>query len=782
MNYRRALVVDDSKVARLTLKKKLELQGVTVDLADSARQALDYLQGNRPDIIFMDHLMPEMDGFQATKRIKSDPATRDIPVIICSGKEDPDYVEQARSMGAAHAIAKPPGTGVLEAILKSVPGAAAPAAGFAASAAGAQAAGQREAGAVPVLDSAAVHALVERMLGEYLEHMRSDLSAELAGAQAQRIESTIGARLDSLSGRLDTLESAPSQAPAPDLESMNTAVDARVAPRLAEFAAELRSEIEQRPAAARVAALEERLHAVEALASAGSRPDLGGITESVERQLGSQMDQLRREFEQRLEATDPRLEALRAELAQQAQSQRSALEQAHSGMEHHIEEMSQRFASLSASLAAAEGTQAQHAGQTAARLDAMEQAVADVDVIHSTIDARVTPKLTELQAELQRQEPLIERMREELRSGIAEQRTQSEQALARLVARADSLSEELSQLSDATLSSDASHDQRFELMQQRLAALEAVEPPAPGPDLDTVVAAVDQRIGPRLAEVQVQLQTQLEDQSPTPLVEALRERLSAQLQEQREELRAEIEAQRAQVQAMEKLRDTLEAELAGQREQLAAQLDQERERLQERIDEERAQRSTGLDAQQTQIETQNEDWTQRFDDLQQRVGQLADAGIDEGVSRILDRRIVQMREAVSAVLQPEYPGRPSWPAAMREGEVFEHAVPALVPAPLAEEGSGAVVLRSIEAKIGELSSQLSEAQRRITDAVGAVRPAIDAGGEREERIAARLGETWNERLRAEVARLEGKVKTLAATLIVGGGALAAAIAVLAWLR
>lgn len=781
MNYRRALVVDDSKVARLTLKKKLELQGVTVDLADSARQALDYLRENRPDIIFMDHLMPEMDGFQATRQIKSDPATREIPVIICSGKEDPDYVEQARSMGAAHAIAKPPGTGVLEAILKSVPGAPAPVAELAASAA-AQPAKPREAAAAQALDPAAVHALVERMLGEYMEHLRSELSAELAESQDRRIESTIGARLDSLAGRLDALERAAPQARAPDIESMTATVDACIAPRLAELATRLHGEIEQHAAAARIAGLEERLHAVEALASAGSRPDPSSITESVERQLGTRVDQLRREFEQRLEAADPRLEALRAELAQQAQSQRSAIDQAQSGVEHRLEELSERLASLSASLAAADSRQAQQAERYSARLDAMEQAVADVDVIHSAIDARVMPRLDEFQAVLRRQESQIETLREESRAGIAELRTQSEQALERLVARADSLSEELSQLSDATLSSDASHDQRFELMQQRLAALEAVEPPAPAPDLDTLVAAVDQRIGPRLAEVQVQLQTQLEDQSPTPLVEALRERLSAQLQEQREELRAEIEAQRAQVQAMEKLRDTLEAELAGQREQLTARLDQERERLLERIDEERAQRSSGLDAQQARIETQNEDWAQRFDDLQQRVGQLADAGIDEGVSRILERRIAQMREAVSAVLQPEYPGGPSWPAAVREGEVFEHAVPAVVPAPLAEEGPGAALLRSIEAKIGALSGQLSEAQQRITDAVGAVRPAIDVGGEREERIAARIGETWNERLRAEVARLEGKVKTLTATLIVGGGALAAAIAAVAWLR
>jgi len=73
MRNMKALVVDDSKVGRLTMQKKLEAFGVGVDLAESGLEALNYLEHHRPDVIFMDHVMPELDGFEATRRIKAAP-------------------------------------------------------------------------------------------------------------------------------------------------------------------------------------------------------------------------------------------------------------------------------------------------------------------------------------------------------------------------------------------------------------------------------------------------------------------------------------------------------------------------------------------------------------------------------------------------------------------------------------------------------------------------------------------------------------------------------------
>jgi len=116
-----ALVVDDSKVGRLTMMKKLDAMGMKVDLAESGQQALDFLAQHRPDIIFMDQMMPEMDGFEVTRRIKASPATRDIPIIIISGNDDADFVREARAAGAIDAIAKPPVSEVLESLLAALP-------------------------------------------------------------------------------------------------------------------------------------------------------------------------------------------------------------------------------------------------------------------------------------------------------------------------------------------------------------------------------------------------------------------------------------------------------------------------------------------------------------------------------------------------------------------------------------------------------------------------------------------------------------------------------------
>lgn len=112
-----ALVVDDSKVGRLTMQKRLEAIGIQVDMAESGQQALEFLAHHRPDLIFMDHMMPDMDGFEVTRRIKATPGMRDIPVVIASGNDEPTFVEQARAAGAIDAITKPPPPGVLEALL-----------------------------------------------------------------------------------------------------------------------------------------------------------------------------------------------------------------------------------------------------------------------------------------------------------------------------------------------------------------------------------------------------------------------------------------------------------------------------------------------------------------------------------------------------------------------------------------------------------------------------------------------------------------------------------------
>ncbi len=103
---KRALIVDDSRSARVILSRMLEQHGLAVDTAESAEQALEYLQQNRPDVIFMDHLMPGMDGFEAVQAIKGNPDTALIPLMMYTSQEGELYVSQARALGAIGVLPK----------------------------------------------------------------------------------------------------------------------------------------------------------------------------------------------------------------------------------------------------------------------------------------------------------------------------------------------------------------------------------------------------------------------------------------------------------------------------------------------------------------------------------------------------------------------------------------------------------------------------------------------------------------------------------------------------
>jgi CheY-like chemotaxis protein len=106
MIAKRALVVDDSRSARAFLARILERHSLEVDGAESAEVALEYLKRTRPDVIFMDHLMPGMDGFQAVQLIKKDPRTAMIPILMYTSQEGELYLSQARALGALGVLPK----------------------------------------------------------------------------------------------------------------------------------------------------------------------------------------------------------------------------------------------------------------------------------------------------------------------------------------------------------------------------------------------------------------------------------------------------------------------------------------------------------------------------------------------------------------------------------------------------------------------------------------------------------------------------------------------------
>jgi len=106
MSIKHALIVDDSKSARLVLKRMLNDLDLDVDTVESARDAMDYLEEHTPDIIFMDHMMPGMDGFEAVKQIKNNAETAIIPIMMYTSRGGDVYLSQARELGAVGVIPK----------------------------------------------------------------------------------------------------------------------------------------------------------------------------------------------------------------------------------------------------------------------------------------------------------------------------------------------------------------------------------------------------------------------------------------------------------------------------------------------------------------------------------------------------------------------------------------------------------------------------------------------------------------------------------------------------
>jgi CheY-like chemotaxis protein len=106
MGAKRALIVDDSKSARLFLARILEKYELDVDNAENAESAIEYLTTHRPDVIFMDHMMPGMDGFQAVQAIKNNPRTATIPIMMYTSQEGELYLGQARALGAVGVLPK----------------------------------------------------------------------------------------------------------------------------------------------------------------------------------------------------------------------------------------------------------------------------------------------------------------------------------------------------------------------------------------------------------------------------------------------------------------------------------------------------------------------------------------------------------------------------------------------------------------------------------------------------------------------------------------------------
>jgi two-component system, cell cycle response regulator DivK len=104
---KRILVVEDDADNRRIVAKTLSVEGYVIIEATDGIQALAHAQADHPDLILMDLALPNMDGWEATRRLKSDPRTRAIPVVALTAVAMRGDEEQARAAGCDDYISKP---------------------------------------------------------------------------------------------------------------------------------------------------------------------------------------------------------------------------------------------------------------------------------------------------------------------------------------------------------------------------------------------------------------------------------------------------------------------------------------------------------------------------------------------------------------------------------------------------------------------------------------------------------------------------------------------------
>jgi DNA-binding response OmpR family regulator len=107
MPRKKILLVDDSSTVLLLHRMMLSHCGYELLTARDGQEALDKAATEHPDLIFLDVIMPRMDGFQACRALRSRAETKNVPIILVTTRGEPHYVRQGFESGCTDYITKP---------------------------------------------------------------------------------------------------------------------------------------------------------------------------------------------------------------------------------------------------------------------------------------------------------------------------------------------------------------------------------------------------------------------------------------------------------------------------------------------------------------------------------------------------------------------------------------------------------------------------------------------------------------------------------------------------
>ena len=100
------LVVDDDEFTCDAIRRLLDRMGYATACANSGSDALELIEQVMPDLIVLDWMMPEMDGLAVLRKLRSNPATKDVPVLVYSAADDVTMRKQAAKLGAKECVLK----------------------------------------------------------------------------------------------------------------------------------------------------------------------------------------------------------------------------------------------------------------------------------------------------------------------------------------------------------------------------------------------------------------------------------------------------------------------------------------------------------------------------------------------------------------------------------------------------------------------------------------------------------------------------------------------------
>ncbi|HKK57893.1 MAG TPA: response regulator [Salinivirga sp.] len=104
---KKILVVDDSSTSTFLMESFFEENGYIVSIAEDGNKAIEKVQKQIPDAIFLDLMMPKKSGFDVLTEIKQNDETKHVPVIIISAKTEQDDIQKAKALGAVEYLYKP---------------------------------------------------------------------------------------------------------------------------------------------------------------------------------------------------------------------------------------------------------------------------------------------------------------------------------------------------------------------------------------------------------------------------------------------------------------------------------------------------------------------------------------------------------------------------------------------------------------------------------------------------------------------------------------------------